>query len=46
MSYERTLTAEVRQPDGRRVETVHRGGVVRPAFLPGVAIDLDARFRC
>jgi len=42
--YERTLIAWVRQPDGSYVETLHRGGVVRPAALPGVAIDLDALF--
>ena len=38
---ERTLTAWVRQTDGSYIETVHRGGIVRPAALAGVAIDLD-----
>jgi Uma2 family endonuclease len=42
--YERTLTAWVRQPDGSYAETLYAGGVVRPAHLPGVAIDLDALF--
>ncbi len=42
--YQRTLTAWVRQPDGSYVETVHRDGIVRPAFLQGVAIDLDTLF--
>jgi Uma2 family endonuclease len=41
---ERTLIREVRQADGTYVETLHAGGVVHPAFLPGVAIDLDALF--
>lgn len=39
--YERTLTAWVRHADGSYSETVYRGGVVRPAALAGVAIDLD-----
>jgi Uma2 family endonuclease len=42
--YERTLTAWVRQPGGAYQQTTHRGGVVQPAFLPDVAIDLDALF--
>ena len=42
--YERTLTTWVRQADGSYVETVHTGGVVRPAWLPDVAIDLAALF--
>lgn len=42
--YERTLTAWRRQPDGGYGESVHRGGVFRPAFLPGVAIDLDTLY--
>src|SRR5215208_42396 len=42
--YGRTLTVWRRQPDGRYTETVERGGVIRPAALPGVAIDLDALF--
>ncbi|MFN8557160.1 MAG: Uma2 family endonuclease [Dehalococcoidia bacterium] len=40
--YARTLTAWVRQPNGVYAETLHRGGRVRPAHLPDVAIDLDA----
>ena len=40
----RTLTRWVRRPDGTYHETLHAGGVVHPAFLPGVAIDLDALF--
>jgi Uma2 family endonuclease len=40
--YERILTAWRRQPDDSYIETVYRGGIVRPASLPGVAIDLDA----
>ena len=42
--YERTLTAWRRQPDGSYQETIHREGVVTPAALPGVAIDLGALF--
>jgi Uma2 family endonuclease len=42
--YERILTAWRRQPDDSYVETVYRGGIVRPVLLPGVAIDLDALF--
>jgi hypothetical protein len=42
---ERALTAWVRQPDGSSTEAVHQGGEVQPAFLPGVAIDLDALYR-
>ena len=42
--FERTLSARRRQPDGSYAETVHRGGIVRPAALPEVAIDLDALF--
>ena len=43
--YERTLTAWRRQPDGSYAESVYREGVVRPAALPGVAIDLAELFR-
>jgi Uma2 family endonuclease len=39
--YDRALTAWVRQADGSYTETVYRHGVVRPAALAGVAIDLD-----
>ena len=42
--YERTLVAERRLPDGTYEATVYRGGVVRPAALPGVEIDLAALF--
>lgn len=38
--YEKTLTVWRRQPDGTYEETVHQEGMVRPAALPGVAIDL------
>jgi Uma2 family endonuclease len=38
--YERTLTTWVRQPDGTYEETVYREGIVHPAALPGVAVDL------
>jgi Uma2 family endonuclease len=39
--YERTLTAWRRQPDGSYIESVFHKGVVLPALLPGVVIDLD-----
>ena len=42
--HERTLTAWVRRPDGAYAETVYQGGTVRPAALPGVAIDLSTLF--
>ena len=42
--FERTLTVWVRQADGSYVETVHRGGIIRPVALPGVDVDLDALF--
>jgi Uma2 family endonuclease len=42
---ERTLRAWVRQPDGTYTEHVYHGGLVRPAALPGVTIDLDELFR-
>jgi Uma2 family endonuclease len=38
--YDRTLTAWVIQPDGAYEQSVHRGGTVRAAYLPGVAVDL------
>jgi hypothetical protein len=38
------LTRWVRQSDGSYEELVHREGIVRPAALPGVAIDLEALF--
>jgi Uma2 family endonuclease len=43
--FERTLTAWRRQPDGSYAESVHTGGIIHPAALPGVSIDLDAVFR-
>jgi Uma2 family endonuclease len=42
--YERTLIAWVRQPDGGYRESLHRQGSVRPAFLPGVEINLRDLF--
>lgn len=42
--YERTLTAWRRRPAGGYDETLHREGIVRPAALPGVAIDLGDLF--
>jgi Uma2 family endonuclease len=42
--FERTLTAWRRTPDGTYVETVYRDGIVRPASLPHVAIDLEELF--
>ena len=42
--HERTLTAWRRQPDGTYLETLHRGGAVQPAALPGVAIELERLF--
>ena len=44
-SYERTLTARRRQPDGSYEETIHRGGIVTPVALPGVTIDLETLFQ-
>jgi Uma2 family endonuclease len=42
--YARTLTAWRRQPDGTYIEQIHREGIVRPASLPGVSIDLAELF--
>jgi Uma2 family endonuclease len=42
--YERTLTSWQRQPDGSYQEITHRGGIVTPVALPGVAIDLETLF--
>lgn len=42
--YDRTLTAWVRGPDSGYRETISRGGIVRPAFLGDVSIDLDELF--
>jgi len=43
--FDRTLIAWVRLPDGSYTETTYSSGMVRPAYLSGVAIDLDALFR-
>lgn len=42
--FERTLTRWVRQADGSYHETIHRGGIVTLAALPGVRIDLGKLF--
>jgi len=42
--YERTLTRWLRQPDGTYAESLHLGGSVQPAALPGVVINLDHLF--
>ena len=42
--HERSLRAWRRNPDGTYAESEHRGGTVRPAWLPNVEIDLDALF--
>jgi Uma2 family endonuclease len=42
--YERALTRWVRRPGGGYEEATQLAGVVRPAFLPGVVIDLDDLF--
>ena len=42
--YERTLIRRVRQAGGTYQESVHHGGVVSLAALPGVTIDLDRLF--
>jgi Uma2 family endonuclease len=39
--YERTLTAERRQPDGTYAVEHYTGGIVPIHSLPGVTIDLD-----
>jgi Uma2 family endonuclease len=43
--YERTVTSWQRQLDGSYQETVHRGGIITPVALPGVAIDLERLFQ-
>ena len=43
--YERTVTVWSRRPDGSYDEIIHRGGIVRPASLPGVVIDLEDLFQ-
>jgi len=42
--FEQTLTAWVRRNDGSYAETVHVGGAVACAALPGVRVDLAALF--
>lgn len=42
--YERWLEAAVRHRDGSYAHRRYAGGAVRPAYLPNVAIDLDALF--
>ena len=42
--YEKTLTAWQRQAGDSYRETLTHGGIVRPAALPGVNIDMDALF--
>src|SRR5215213_892046 len=42
--YERTVTIWRREPDGSYAETVHRDGVIKPAALPGVEVNLDELF--
>ena len=42
--YERTLTAWRRQPDGSFEQSVHHDGIISPAALPSVEIDLAALF--
>ncbi len=42
--YDRTLTAWIRQRDGIYTQSTHTTGILCPAALPGVAIDLDALF--
>lgn len=41
---DRTLTSWRKQPDGGYAESLHRGGIVSVASLPGVTIDLDKLF--
>lgn len=42
--YERTLIAWVRRPDGSYLETLYTGGLIQPAFLPSVTIELERLF--
>ena len=42
--YERSLTAWRRQPDGTYTETRYTSGVVPPAFLPAVRVELERLF--
>jgi Uma2 family endonuclease len=41
---DRTLTASIRQPDGSYAEQVYHSGLIRPAALPDVVIDLEELF--
>jgi Uma2 family endonuclease len=41
-SYERTLTAWRKQPDGSYTEELYSGGIVPVVSLPGVSIDFEA----
>lgn len=42
--YQRTLISWVRHGENRYDEIAYRGGIIRPAALPNVHIDLDALF--
>jgi len=42
--YDRTISAWRRQADGSYEMTIHRDGVIRPASLPGVEIELAVLF--
>jgi Uma2 family endonuclease len=42
--YERTITAWRRQPDGSYDETLYAHGVIEPAFLPNVGIEIESLF--
>lgn len=42
--YERALARWVRQPDGSYEKSVHHGGTIALAALPGVTIDLETLF--
>ena len=42
--YEHTIRVWRKRADGSYVESVHRGGELRPESLPGVVIDLGMLF--
>lgn len=42
--YDKTLTAWLKQPDGRYAEATYRAGAMRPIALPGVVIDVAELF--
>jgi Uma2 family endonuclease len=42
--YERTLTSWRHQPDGSYLQLDYRDGIIEPAALPGVAIELARLF--